>query len=91
VSVNLLILLASDRLKDIMTHLRDGKSLPWEVPGDVPELYLKQINGETKKETVDPKTKRAVFRWVQVKDNHAFDTEYYQVAAALMAGILRLD
>jgi hypothetical protein len=58
---------------------------------DVPELYLKQINGEVKKKTVDQKTKRAVFRWVQVKDNHAFDTEYYSVAAALMAGILRLD
>ncbi len=86
-----LILLATERLKDIAAHLRDGKSLPWEIPSDVPELYLKQINGEVKKETVEPKTKRAVFRWLQVKPNHAFDTEYYQVAAALIAGILRLD
>lgn len=85
------IMLASERLKDIMTHLRDGKSLPWEVPSDVPELYLKQINGEVKKETVEPKTKRAVFRWVQVKANHSFDTEYYQIGAALIANILRLD
>jgi hypothetical protein len=84
-----LILLASERLKDITSYLRDGKSLLWEVPGDVPELYLKQINGESKRETVEPKTKRAVFRWVQIKDNHAWDCEYYQTAAALMVGILQ--
>lgn len=86
-----LIMLATERLKDITANLRDGKSLSWEVPSDVPDLYLKQIAGEVKKETVEQKTKRAVFRWVQIGANHAFDAEYYQVAAALMATILRLD
>jgi hypothetical protein len=86
-----LILLSSERLKDIMTTLRDGRSLPWEVPGDAPDLYLSQIQGEVKRETVEPKTKRAVFRWVQVGANHAFDCEYVQVAAALACGVLRLD
>jgi hypothetical protein len=48
-----LILWATERLKDIMANLRDGKSsLLWEVAGDVPELYLKQIDAEVKRETV---------------------------------------
>ena len=42
-----LILFASERLKDIMTNLRDGKSMSWEVGVDTRDLYLKhQLQGE---------------------------------------------
>jgi hypothetical protein len=61
------------------------------VPSDAPEQYFKQINGEVKRETVEAKTKRSVWRWIPIGENHAWDCEYYQVAAALICNVLRLD
>jgi hypothetical protein len=86
-----LILLASERLKDICAHCRDGKSLRWEVPADVPAIYLNQVNGEVKRESIEPSTKRSIFKWVQAGPNHAWDCEYMQIAAALISTVLRLD
>jgi hypothetical protein len=87
-----LLHLASERCRDIMARLRDGKSLPWEVPHDVPKLYMEQIYAEIKKEYIEPKTKRSSFKWVAVsKNNHAFDMESVQVAAAILFGALPLD
>ena len=75
-----------------MARLRDGKSLLWEVPQDVPKLYAEQIYAEIKKEYIDPKTKRSSFKWVPIsKNNHAFDMESVQVAAAILFGALPLD
>jgi len=86
-----LIFLASERLKDITAYLRDGKSLGWEVPGDVGPEYRAQIFGEAKREMVNPKTKRSEYRWVRTShQNHAFDVEYYATAAAIIAGVLSL-
>lgn len=87
-----LILLSSDRLKDVMVALRDQQTVEWLIPADIPPAYLTGIQAEIKKATTDPKTKREVYRWTPVdENNHPFDLEYYQVAAALMAGVLRLD
>jgi hypothetical protein len=87
-----LLHLASERCRDIMARLRDAKSLPWEVPSDVPKLYMEQIYAEIKKEYIDPKTKRSSYKWVTVsKNNHAFDMESVQVAAAILFGALPLD
>jgi len=87
-----LLHLASERCRDIMARLRDGKSLAWEVPHDIPKLYVEQIYAELKKEYIDPKTKRSSFKWVAIsKNNHAFDCESVQIAAAILFGALPLD
>jgi hypothetical protein len=87
-----LLHLASERCRDIFARLRDGKSLAWEVPLDVPKLYVEQIYAEIKKEYLEPKTKRSSFKWVAVsKNNHAFDCESVQIAAAILFGALPLD
>jgi len=58
----------------------------------VPKLYVEQIYAEIKKEYLDPKTKRSSFKWVAVsKNNHAFDCESVQIAAAILFGALPLD
>jgi Phage terminase large subunit (GpA) len=87
-----LLHLASERCRDIMARLRDGNSLLWEVPLDCPKLYVEQIYAELKKEYIDPKTKRSTFKWIPIsKNNHAFDMESVQVAAAILFGALPLD
>ena len=66
-----------------MVAFRDQQAVEWLIPADIPPAYLSGIQAEVKKATTDPKTKRAVYRWTPVDaNNHAFDLEYYQVAAA---------
>ena len=84
-----LIFLASERLKDVTAHLRDGKGPLWEVPGDVGSEYALQVMGETKKETLNAQ-KRSEWKWVKTSANHAFDCCYYNVFAAIAAGILSI-
>jgi phage terminase large subunit GpA-like protein len=83
-----LILLASDRLKDIAAYLRSQQGPAWEIPEDVGPEYLKQLLKETKEEKRNPFTGQIEMRWIARKRNHAWDCEYYQVAMALMSGIL---
>ena len=85
-----LLFLASERLKDVTAHLRDGQGLAWGVPGDIGPEYRLQIMGESKKETLNASTKRSEYRWVKTHANHAFDVEYHSTAAAVAAGVLSL-
>ena len=83
-----LINLASQRLKDITAHLRSGNGKRWEVPHDIGGVYLHQLTKEGQEEELDHKTGNKVLRWQEgVSDNHSWDCEYYQTAAAIIYGI----
>ena len=80
---------ASDRIKDIVYAHRTGASAAWEIPDDVSQDWIKQIDSEVKREMVNAKTKQAEYRWVRIRNNnHAFDVEAMQVVAALMMKII---
>jgi len=80
---------ASDRIKDIVFAHRTGKAAAWDIPDDVSQDWLKQIDSEVKREMVNAKTKQADFRWVRIRNNnHAFDVEAMQVVAALMLKVI---
>lgn len=79
---------ASDPVKDILHRLRIGKGAQWETPDDPPKEYADQINGDQKRERINKRTGRAEWRWKKVGENHAWDCEGMQIAAALMLRIL---
>ena len=73
----------------IRDSLRIGKGVDWEIPSDVSQTYLKQIDSEMKKDVIAPKTKQVERRWVRVyKHNHLCDCECEQVVFAYSVGIL---
>ena len=87
-----LINLASNRLKDITAHLRSGQGKLWEVPGDIGGVYLNQLVREGREEVRNPRTGAVMLAWQQgIKNNHAWDCEVYQTAAAMMAGVLGIQ
>ncbi|MDR2462209.1 MAG: phage terminase large subunit family protein [Verrucomicrobiales bacterium] len=80
---------SNEKVKDVLALLRTGKGAPWQVPDDVSDDYQKQLDSETKKEVVNPKTKSVAMRWVKIRaDNHLWDCEAMQTAAAMMLGVL---
>jgi phage terminase large subunit GpA-like protein len=80
---------ASDRVKDIVYAHRTGAASPWNIPDDVSQDWIKQIDGEVKREMVNAKTKQAEYRWVKTRNqNHSFDVEAMQVVAALMLKLI---
>ncbi len=79
---------ASEPVKDILHALRSGNGADWETPDDAPEDFVKQINGDQKREVLNKKTGRMVWMWKRVGANHAWDCEAMQVAVALMLRIL---
>jgi hypothetical protein len=80
---------ASDPIKDILARLRNIGAPTWEFPKDVAEEYVKHLNSEVKRDTVDKATKRTRKRWTFVgRPNHLWDCEAMQVCAALMLKIL---
>ncbi len=77
------------RIKDVLVNLRNGKGVPWEYAQDEPQTWRDQIDSEHCKEVINKTTGQIEMRWVKHKrDNHAWDCECMQVAAAMMAGIL---
>jgi hypothetical protein len=84
-----LVNLATNRLKDITAYLRSGQGRAWEIPGDIGGIYLHQLTREAREEVRNARTGAVQLAWQQgVKGNHSWDCEVYQVAAAMMAGIL---
>ena len=83
------VLLAADRIKDILARHRNGEAAQWEVPFDVPESYKKQIDAEVKREMVAPGSGAISYKWhLRRRDNHAWDCEVYQIAAAMSCRVL---
>lgn len=56
----------------------------------ITEEYHRQMSGETKREQPDSKG-RMTYAWVKTHDNHAWDCEYYSLAAALMQRLMPGD
>lgn len=80
-----LVHLAVDPIKDILARLRSGEGARWQVPLDIGDDWINQLDSEERKEFVHQKTKQLVTRWERKKRaNHAWDVEVYQVAAALI-------
>ena len=80
---------ASDPIKDILGHLRNTGSPVWEFPKDAPPEYIRHMNSERKRQTVDKRTKKTRLRWVATgRDNHLWDAEAMNVVAAQMLGLL---
>jgi hypothetical protein len=80
---------SSDRIKDILHAHRTGSAAAWDIPDDVPQEYLKQIDSEIKREMVNSTNKQSDFRWVKTRNNnHAWDVEAMQIVAALMLKII---
>lgn len=76
-------------VKNILTHLRDGKGAKW-VCAEHDEEYEKQLNSEILQREIDSKSGKEKWRWVQKQgvQNHFWDCECMQVTAAAMVGIL---
>jgi hypothetical protein len=80
---------ASDPIKDILANLRNTGSPVWEFPQDAPPEYVRHLNSERKRTTVDNKTKKTRLRWTKTgRANHMWDAEAMNVVAAQMLGIL---
>ena len=80
---------SSDRIKDVLHAHRTGQAAAWDIPDDVPQEYLRQIDSEIKREMVNSKTKQSEFRWVKTRqNNHSWDVESMQIVAALMLKII---
>lgn len=80
---------ASDRVKDILHAHRTGQAGDWEIPDDISPDWLKQIDGEVKREVTNAKTKQVDYRWVKTRNqNHAWDVEAMQIVAALMLKLI---
>lgn len=78
-----LYLFSNRAVKDTLAEIRAGKTeMRWEIPRDIDPVYLKQINVE-----YFDAEKQA---WIcpDGKDNHFFDCETMQIAAALMSKII---
>ena len=77
--------IAVNPVKDVLARLRSGEYAAWQVPEDIGEDWIAQIDSEEREEFVHPTTKQLATRWRRVKRaNHAWDCEVYQVAAAIM-------
>jgi len=83
-----LISWANEAAKDHLARIRSVGPPQWEIPADVSESYRLMMNSETKREKIDPKTKKLKMRWVPIREaNHLWDCEAMQVAVAMMLGI----
>lgn len=80
---------ASDPIKDILANLRNTGNPVWEFPQDAPPEYIRHMNSERKRMTVDNKTKKMRLRWTATgRPNHLWDCEAMQVLAAQIVGVL---
>ena len=81
--------LCSQRLKDICHHFRSGAGALWEIPHDIGGIYLNQLVREGREEVFDTRTGSTVLRWQEnIKNQHAWDCETYQISAALVVGLI---
>lgn len=78
---------SADSVKDVLWRLMNGQGLDWRVPRDVSKAYKRHMKGEVKTEGPTGKKQLIDEYWKRIDDNHLFDCEYYNVAAALICGI----
>ena len=87
-----LILFSTPVCQDILQRLIDGQGAPWEVAGDAPEFYWKQVHSWLKKPKKNRETGVEELRWIQVRQqDHLRACEVMQVAAASILGVFASD
>lgn len=69
--------------KDILFQLRNQRGVEWQIPDDVGNDYLRQIDAEVRRG--EGKTARWVKRH---NDNHATDCENMQIVLASIFGLI---
>ncbi len=76
------------QIKDTLARLRGNQDpangVTWEVPGDIPEEYLKQMEGEHRVK----KGNKWVWEQIGKRPQHFWDAECMSVAAAYMLKII---
>jgi len=78
-------------IKNILSHLRDGKGAKWIAAPELVDDYYKQaMNSEVLIKEIDKRTNREKFRWVVKPQSRQdlWDCECEQVVFACMVGIL---
>lgn len=84
------VIWSNERIKDALILLRIGRGMSWEIPDDVSDDYIRQIDAEQKIPTTNAKTGETRDIWVRIRkrDNHLWDCECMQVAVAMMMRIM---
>ena len=84
------VFFSAEKCKDALALLRSGQGVPWEIPDDASDDYHAQIDSEVKREVVAKVTKAVSLRWCRIsgRQNHLWDCEVQQVAAAMMMRVL---
>lgn len=75
--------------KNLLVNLRDGKGQKWSCP-EYSEEYTRQLNSEVLQRTIDAKTGKEKWIWVQKSGipNHLWDCEILQILAASIVGYI---
>lgn len=81
-----LILWSNPSVKDMLDGFRRGEYAKHEIPQDISQEYLHQMNSETKRIFHNKKTGRQEWRWVQIEGvpNHQWDCECEQIVGAVI-------
>jgi phage terminase large subunit GpA-like protein len=80
---------SNEKVKDILAFLRAGSGSAWDIPQDISDAYLNQIDSEVKKDFVNNQDKSVKQRWVKIKkDNHFWDCEAMNLMFAVMLNII---
>ena len=84
------ILFASPTCKDMLARIRKTQLPKWEIPTDISQEYLWQMDSEIKKLRHNKLTGQEVWQWCRIgsRPNHLFDCELMQIVAAVMAKLL---
>lgn len=73
-------LYSSSRIKDLVSALKRGDGLKWEIPHDVTDDYLNSLNSEIKKSKAD-----GSFEWIKIRDrNDMWDCECEVLVMAMI-------
>ncbi len=70
-------------IKDILHQLRNGKGVDWQIPDDVGNDYLQQIDAEVRR----GEGRSAIWKQRR-RDNHGIDVESMQIVLASVLGLI---
>lgn len=86
-----LYLVSRPTTHQMLHSLKVGTFPGWTIAEDAPELYRKQLQ-VVRREKVNPRTGVQGFEWVVTGSagNHLNDAERYALAAAMVAGLVKL-
>lgn len=82
------VAIASNPIKDTLFRLSNAQGAEWLVLDDVSKAYRRHMKSEVRKEVMVGREKRLQSVWETTdRQNHLWDCECYQVAAAMIFGL----